>query len=61
MNSLESWLDRIQAVDPNEIEPGLERIRTIYESLVKDKLSSKIVVIGGTNGKGQLLNSLVKS
>ena len=52
MNSLESWLDRIQAVDPNEIEPGLERIRTIYESLVKDKLSSKIVVIGGTNGKG---------
>lgn len=52
MNSLESWLDSIQAVDPNEIEPGLERIRTIYESLVKDKLSSKIVVIGGTNGKG---------
>jgi len=51
-NSLEYWLDYIQAVGPKEIDLGLQRIKPIYEQLIKSKIASKVIVVGGTNGKG---------
>ena len=57
-NSLEFWLDYIQTFGPKEIELGLERIKPIYEKLIKSKISSKVVVVGGTNGKGTAVEFL---
>ena len=51
-NSLEYWLDYIQAIGPKEIDLGLQRIKPIYEQLIKSKIASKVIVVGGTNGKG---------
>ena len=51
-NSLDFWLNYIQTLEPKEIELGLERIKPIYEKLIKTKISSKVIVVGGTNGKG---------
>ena len=51
-NSLEYWLDYIQAVGPKDIDLGLQRIKPIYEQLIKSKIASKVIVVGGTNGKG---------
>ena len=51
-NSLEYWLDYIQTVGLKEIDLGLQRIKPIYEQLIKSKISSKVIVVGGTNGKG---------
>ena len=51
-NSLQHWLDYIQAVGPKEIDLGLQRIKPIYEQLIKSKIASKVIVVGGTNGKG---------
>ena len=51
-NSLEYWLDYIQAVGPKEIDLGLKRLKPIYEQLIKSKIASKVIVVGGTNGKG---------
>ncbi|SUZ85836.1 uncharacterized protein METZ01_LOCUS38690 [marine metagenome] len=31
---------------------GLQRIKPIYEQLIKSKIASKVIVVGGTNGKG---------
>ena len=57
-NSLEFWLDYIQTLGPKEVELGLERIKPIYEKLVKSKISSKVIVVGGTNGKGTAVEFL---
>lgn len=57
-NSLEFWLDYIQTFGPKEVELGLERIKPIYEKLVKSKISSKVIVVGGTNGKGTAVEFL---
>ena len=51
-NSLEYWLDYIQTVGSKEIDLGLQRIKPIYEQLIKSKIASKVIVVGGTNGKG---------
>ena len=51
-NSLEHWLDYIQTAGPKEIDLGLQRIKPIYEKLIKSKIASKVIVVGGTNGKG---------
>ena len=57
-NSLEFWLDYIQTLEPEEMELGLERIKPIYENLIKSKSSSKVIVVGGTNGKGTAVEFL---
>ena len=57
-NSLAFWLDYIQTLEPKEIELGLERIKPIYEKLIKSKVSSNVIVVGGTNGKGTAVEFL---
>jgi len=61
MNSeikLNQWISRIEAFNPNEIELGLERLHKIALSLGLIKFDAKVVIIGGTNGKGSCVASL---
>ena len=51
-NSLEYWLDYIQTIGPKETDLELQRIKPLYEQLIKSKIASKVIVVGGTNGKG---------
>ena len=47
-----------RSLEPKEIELGLERIKPIYKKLIKSKISSKVIVVGGTNGKGTAVEFL---
>ena len=62
--SLKRWLEYIEDLHPKEIDLGLERIRPIFKDLIKDPIAKKIVIVGGTNGKGstvEFLNELLKN
>jgi len=50
--SLEDWLSYLEQKDPSKIELGLERVRLVAGRLGLLPLPSKVVLIGGTNGKG---------
>ena len=59
--SLENWLNYIQTLRPIEKDFSLARVRHIYKDLVNTSLAKKVVVVGGTNGKGttvEFLNNL---
>ena len=59
--SLENWLNYIQTLRPIEEDFSLARVRHIYKDLVNTSLAKKVVVVGGTNGKGttvEFLNNL---
>jgi len=63
-NSLEEWLNYIERLHPKEIELGLERIEPLYHRIIKEPLADKIIVVGGTNGKGttvEYLSKLIRS
>lgn len=62
--SLAGWLDFLQSIHPANIELGLDRVRQVYQALNLDFSRSKIVLIGGTNGKGttqQLLSQCLQA
>jgi dihydrofolate synthase/folylpolyglutamate synthase len=64
IESLDDWLKYIETLRPNEDEFSLERIRPIYEELIAKPVAKKIVIVGGTNGKGttvEFLQELCKS
>ena len=64
IESLDDWLKYIETLRPNEDEFSLERIRPIYEELIGKPVAKKIVIVGGTNGKGttvEFLQELCKS
>lgn len=48
---LTAWLERIEALHPNEIELGLDRVRHVLRALGAPR-PPLIVTIAGTNGKG---------
>ena len=56
--SLEHWLSYIEKLNPEEIELGLDRIRPVYEKLINSPLAKKIILVGGTNGKGSTVEYL---
>jgi len=56
--SLEHWLSYIEKLNPEEIELGLDRIRPVYEKLINSPLAEKIILVGGTNGKGSTVEYL---
>ena len=56
--SLEHWLSYIETLNPEEIELGLDRIRPVYEKLINSPLAKKIILVGGTNGKGSTVEYL---
>ena len=64
-NLLSDWLGYINSNRPNEEEFGLERLRELYKKTVSQNLANKVVIVGGTNGKGTtveyLKNFLIES
>ena len=51
-SSLDDWLFYLESVHPANIAMGLERVATIANNIGLLNTSSKIILIGGTNGKG---------
>lgn len=50
--SLSEWLEWLERLHPSTIELGLERVRRVHERLDLDLSHSRILIVGGTNGKG---------
>ena len=64
LESLGDWLKYIETLRPNENDFSLDRIRPLYQELIKGKFAENTVVVGGTNGKGttvEFLQELTKS
>ncbi len=55
---LQQWLKKIEAIHPQEIELGLERISAIARSLNCLEFSCPVVSVAGTNGKGSCVELL---
>lgn len=49
---------RLEAIDPGQVNPGLDRIRALLEALGNPHLSFPAAIIGGTNGKGSVASML---
>ena len=49
---LTQWLSYLETLHPQEIDMGLERIKTVAARLQLDPLPGIKIVVGGTNGKG---------
>ncbi|MDR2213105.1 MAG: bifunctional tetrahydrofolate synthase/dihydrofolate synthase, partial [Pseudomonadales bacterium] len=56
--SLPEWLSWLERLHPSTIDLGLERVRQVYERLALDLRHSRIVIVGGTNGKGSTVTML---
>ncbi|WP_341501535.1 bifunctional tetrahydrofolate synthase/dihydrofolate synthase [Gallaecimonas sp. GXIMD4217] len=50
--SLADWLFRIETLHGTDIELGLTRVRQVAERLGLLPLDSRVLLVGGTNGKG---------
>ncbi|NND67555.1 MAG: bifunctional folylpolyglutamate synthase/dihydrofolate synthase [Halioglobus sp.] len=50
--TLASWLARIEQLHPEEIELGLDRVRSVAQRLELLPLAVPAVTVAGTNGKG---------
>ena len=59
-STLEQWLRRLEGLHPVTIELGLERVRAVYERMHIDFGTSKLVIVGGTNGKGSTCTMLTR-
>ena len=57
-HSLAAWLTRLQRLNPNRIELGLERIRTVWQRMGSPLPGKKRIVIAGTNGKGSCTETM---
>jgi dihydrofolate synthase/folylpolyglutamate synthase len=51
-NTLDQWLDWQLDLHPSEIELGLQRVAAVWRRLSPGGLSSPVVTVAGTNGKG---------
>lgn len=56
--NLSQWLDRIQALHPNEIDLGLHRLREVAQRLGLTRPAPIVVTVAGTNGKGSTVAML---
>ena len=50
--TLPQWLNFISSTHPSEIEMGLDRVKTVFNSLNINSAPAKVVLVAGTNGKG---------
>ncbi len=50
--SLSEWLTWQEALNPHEIDLGLERVRRVVERLALTRPATAVFAVGGTNGKG---------
>lgn len=51
-SSLNEWLGWLETCHPQEIDLGLERIRSVAQRLQLLSFPARVVIVGGTNGKG---------
>ena len=58
IKKLDKWLAHIESFHPNEIELGLERIKSIATEMDLLRFDARIVTVGGTNGKGSCVATL---
>ncbi|MEJ2393582.1 MAG: bifunctional tetrahydrofolate synthase/dihydrofolate synthase [Candidatus Thiodiazotropha sp.] len=56
--TLEQWLDWQSGLHPSEIEMGLARVSAVWRRLCPEGLSSRVVTVAGTNGKGSCVAML---
>ena len=54
----ETWLKKFHSFSPTLIKMGLERVKTIYQTLIPDTFACPIVTVAGTNGKGTTVRNL---
>ncbi len=50
--SLQDWLSYLEQIHPQQIELGLQRVKTVAERLGLLDLPGVVITVGGTNGKG---------
>jgi dihydrofolate synthase/folylpolyglutamate synthase len=53
--SLDDWLKSIESLHPREIDLRLERVQEVLYRLGMQELSFPVVTVGGTNGKGSVV------
>ena len=52
-SSLTTWLDHLMSIHPTEIDMGLSRVSSVAKLMgLTDLGHTKVVTVGGTNGKG---------
>ena len=56
--SLQDWLTYLESIHPVEIELGLERVLLVMRRLLPAGVRSRVVTVGGTNGKGSTVAAL---
>ena len=58
MRTLAEWLALQDSVHPKTIDMGLARVSAVARTLGVDKPSSRVITVGGTNGKGSTVAHL---
>lgn len=58
LSTVSEWLDFIATIHSQAIELGLERIREVGERLDVLRQNCRVIVVGGTNGKGSTVAGL---
>lgn len=58
MRTLAEWLALQESVHPKTIDMGLARVSSVARTLRVDKPSSRVITVGGTNGKGSTVAHL---
>lgn len=51
-SSLATWLAYLEALHPQAIDLGLDRVRTVWQRLGSPRPAPVCITVGGTNGKG---------
>lgn len=52
MRTLAEWLEFQESVHPKTIDMGLERVAAVAHTLDVDRPAYRVIIVGGTNGKG---------
>ena len=55
---LNQWLKHIESFHPENIELGLERIKSVAQKLDVLDNTGQLIIVGGTNGKGSCVATL---
>jgi dihydrofolate synthase/folylpolyglutamate synthase len=58
LRTLAQWLALQESVHPKTIDMGLARVSSVARTLGVDKPSSRVITVGGTNGKGSTVAHL---